>query len=813
MKTLRLLLPLLFLHAGLRAEVVRLAADGRALVPVVAESAGIEEAAGELAAMLQRMTGAPFQVRGKDAPQGPAIRLRVTPGEPALTERENYTLLTRDGSLLITGRTPMAVIHGVWDVLHRLGFRQFLPGPKWEIVPRLPDLEIEVDAAESPDYHARRIWPGHGHLPERSEMCRQWDRRNRATSGITLNTGHAYEGILARHRDVFAAHPEYLALVAGKRQGPKFCISNPGLRKLVVQDALAQLAAKPDLDSVSCDPSDGGGWCECGPCAQIGSVTDRALSLANEVSAAIQERHPGQFVGMYAYNEHSPPPSIAAHPQVVISIATSFIRGGYTIDQLLEGWKSKARLLGIREYYSVNTWDRDLPGAARGGNPGYLRTTIPHFHRQGARFMSAEASDNFGPNGLGYYLAARMLWDVREADRTDALVADFIERCFGTARDPMKKFYALLDGAKKQPMSDDLIGRMWRLLEEARSRSTDEAVLARLDDLALYTRYCGLYLDYSSATGAARQAAFEQLLRFGWRIRATGMVHVKALWRDLPHRDKSVILPPTAQHNVRDAAHPWQSNEGFTRADITNMIRRGIAERRLLDFEPVAFGMNLVPATPLKLQSAARGGTGLYQRGERDHWIWVEKAPATLTLTAKAGLIYQDRGPAKFALYPVTEVEGKAVAHAEVPPDKAAHELRLETGFSGLHRLEVSDASQGTLVTWPDGLPVSLVSSAEQPARMFGRWNLHFYVPKGTRVIGGYSDGEGWLADPQGAKVHTFGSKPVYFSVPVPPGQDGKLWSFIHSSGTRTLMTVPPCLARDASELLLPAEVVERDTR
>ncbi len=29
--------------------------------------------------------------------------------------------------------------------------------------------------------------------------------------------------------------------------------------------------------------------------------------------------------------------------------------------------------------------------------------------------MSAESSDNWGPNGLGYYPAARMLWDVDEA--------------------------------------------------------------------------------------------------------------------------------------------------------------------------------------------------------------------------------------------------------------------------------------------------------------------------------------------------------------------------------------------------------------
>jgi transposase len=793
------------------AEPVVLADQGRALLPVLV-SAETKAAGDEVAGMLRRMTGAEFLVReGKD---GPGIVLGLSGEKVTLTNREDYTLRSTREQLRITGTTPQAVMHGVWDVLHRLGHRQFFPGVKWEIVPRRPSLSIEVDVSESPDYHSRRIWAGFGYLKEREDVCKEWNARNRATAGITLNTGHAYDSVMKRHEAEFAAHPEYLALVDGRRQKPKFCIANPALRQLVAKDALAQFAKDVTLDSVSCDPSDGGGWCECGECAKLGSVTDRALLLANDVAAAVQARHPGRLVGMYAYNEHSPPPVIAAHPQVVISVATGFIRGGYTMDELLAGWSAKARTLGIREYYSVNTWDRDLPGAARGGNIGYLRETIPHFHSKGARFMSAEASDNAGPNGLGCYLAARMLWDVKEAARIEELVADFIEQCFGPAREPMRKYYTLLDGTRRQALSDDLLGRMWRLLDEARTLAgADANIRARLEDLALYTHYCGLYLDYSSAAGEPRQAAFEQLFRFVWRIRGTGMVHVRALWRDLPNRDKAIKLPPLAMHDAPDATNPWKSDEGFTSESISVMIREGIARRKLLDFEPVAYSSKLVPATPLKLKAYSKGKTGPYQRGTRDYWLWVEKAPVTLPISAQAGLVYANRGTAKLALYPLAEAEGKSVAYAEAPPDKTVHELRLETKFTGLHRLEVSDSSQGTLITWPEGTPVSLVSSPEQPATMFSRWYLHFYVPKGTKIIGGFSDGDGWLTDPHGKTVHEFGSKPGYFSIPVPPGEDGKLWSFKNSAGNRLLMTVPPCLARDASELLLPEEVVVRDRK
>jgi len=795
---------------SLHAESVQLAKNGRALLPIVITDDNTKPAATELATMLRRITGAEFEIQTAAEAKGIHLELATTP--TTLQNREDYTLRTEKDRLVIIGQTPQALEHALWDLLHRLGFRQFLPGPHWEIVPHAPTLSIDVNVTESPDYHARRIWPGFGHLKERESVCDEWNRRNRATSGISLVSGHSYDGVMRRHEAEFAQHPEYLALVDGKRQQPKFCTSNAGLRQLVAADALAQFAQNPSLDSISCDPSDGGGWCECAECAKIGSVTDRALLLANEVAAAVNAVNPGRLVGMYAYNEHSPPPSIAAHPQVVISVATGFIRGGYTIDQLLAGWQAKTKTLGIREYYSVNTWDRDLPGAARGGNIEYLRTTIPHFHQSGARFMSAEASDNFGPNGLGYYLAARLLWDVNAANNTDALITDFLDKSFGPARTPMSKFYTLLDGTKRQTLSDDLLGRMFRLLDEARALTTDTAIHTRLDDLTLYTRYVELYLDYSSAAGKERQTAFEQLFRFIWRIRHTGMVHVKALWRDLPNRDKAIALPALAKYSDPDATNPWKSDEAFTADQIAGFIRDGIAKHKLLDFEPVSFSTKLVPATKLNLPQVPRGNAGIYLRGVRDFWTWIDQEPATITLTGKAGIIYPTRGTAKVDLYPLAEAELKAVAHLEIEPDKADHALEMKTKFPGLHRIEVSDGAQGTLITWPDGMPMTIISSQEQPAKLYGRWHLYFYVPKGTQIIGGFAEGEGFLLNPAGKTVHTFPAKPGYFSIPVPTGEDGQLWSFKHCAGNRHLMTVPPCLARDASELLLPEEVVRKDS-
>jgi hypothetical protein len=71
----------------------------------------------------------------------------------------------------------------------------------------------------------------------------------------------------------------------------------------------------------------------------------------------------------------------------------------------------------------------------------------------------------------------------------------------------------------------------------------------------------------------------------------------------------------------------------------------------------------------------------------------------------------------------------------------------------------------------------------------------------------------GELQNGDGKKVFTFAGRSDYFRVPVAPEQQGRLWKFAACLGHRVLLNVPPYLARDSRELLLPAEVVRSDAR
>jgi hypothetical protein len=164
---------------------------------------------------------------------------------------------------------------------------------------------------------------------------------------------------------------------------------------------------------------------------------------------------------------------------------------------------------------------------------------------------------------------------------------------------------------------------------------------------------------------------------------------------------------------------------------------------------------------------------------------------------------------------------GKAPVKAAaitLPRDNATTtEVSLQARQAGLQLLDIDDGTAGTRLNWPLGTPFTIEMSHDRQHDINGAATLYFYVPKGTRVVAGYQKNlPGELLAPDGSSRLTFANDNVgtYWSVPVKAGEDGKLWEMSGISGSGLqLLTVPPLLARNAGELLLPREVVAADSR
>ncbi len=809
------------------ASMVNLAQAGQAKLNIAHRpdaDAVIVQAAQALAQKLGALGGCTFKVEpGNDAP---GITLGLFAEHPQVTlpravdhadpfQREIYLLRSTPTGLYVLGATPLAVQHGVWDLLQRLGYRQFFPGETWEVLPPAGDLALSVDAFEVPDYHSRRIWYGYGTWPFNRPDYNDWCVKNRMVGGFGLNTGHAYDNIMHRNEAVFAAHPEYTALRKGERGGSKLCISNPQLRQLCIDFYRSELAKRPDLECISVEPSDGAGWCECEPCQALGSPSDRAVLLANTILEGLTDENPHLYAGMYAYAFHAQAPQrVKPHPRLIVSVATAFLQGRTTEGNLADWQAAGTQSFGIREYYDVNTWSRNLPGSARGTRPDYLADSIRKFHQLGARFMSAESGESWGPNGLGYYLASRCLWDVDEADRRAEIRQDFITRAFGAAAGPMARYYTLIDGGNRPRLSSDLLGRMYRDLQEGYQLAADQpAVLARLDHLLGYTRYVELYLAYAAAGGEARQAAFEEVIKHAYRIGRTQMIHSYAAYRDIDNRDKSVILAPDEKFNIPEDKNPLKVTTPFTREEWQGILQAGVAGNPLLAFTPRSYDEDFVPAKVNNPGNWPALLSAYATRGRARYYLWLDE-PGPVKLKVTAGVIYTNHGPAEVELHAADNELLEPVATAQVDPDRAEHDVTLTSRYRGLHTLLVSDHGAGTKVWIDPLLPVAMDVSPEKSHSMSGRWAGYVYVPRGTQVIGGYyNTADGLMTNHDISVRQQFPRGKDYFSITVPAGSDDTLWQVQKLAGSLEFLNIPPLLFRDPTKVFLPSELVNSAPR
>ncbi len=714
----------------------------------------------------------------------------------AFSDPQMYEIATSAKGIVFRAASPLGANYAGADLLRELGYRRFTPNPAWEVVPETPPKSIALNKRESPDYKMRSIWPGWNLWFDfrKQDNHKQWHYANR-TGGLVIETGHSYDRFIRHNRKIFEAHPEYYALVKGKRNGSKLCISNPEVRKLFAEHSVKILRERPVQASVSADPSDGGGWCECAECAKLGTPTDRAMLLASTAAEAVVKAFPGKHVALYAYNQHSPPPSpgVKVHPAVIVNIATGFIRQGWTIEGLIREWGKRAAI-GIREYY----YARYEPGSGQACDLEYLRRTIPEFYRSGARYPSGEASDTWGPGFPGYCLAAALLWNTR-AD-ADAFLNDLYAKAFPKSEKIMREFYGLILGTPKKALSADLIHRMYDLLGQA-LKITSGGEKTRIEQLIGWTRFCELLLNHRNKP---TKKSFEDMLEIAAAIKPSCVIHTFSIWRN---EQRTLGFDGKGLSKKYD----WDTPR---KLDYEKIVADGLKNNKKLDFEAVSFGYKLVPVTVpgVKNQPGVLDGV----RGKQQFYLYSDGSELKLKVTG--GLIkhYRDRGAVKIDLIQIGgvsdtgELETKVAHDESVPPDGNPRTVVLKPKYAGLHRLEMNDGNDMTRIEFPAGMPVAYPVPREK-MQIFGSI-CYFYVPNWTKVLGYYAQtNRGCIISPDGKTFAKLTKANGFYSHPVPEKFTGKVWQVRNMKGVFRLLTVPDALNLNSAFILVPETIAKKE--
>lgn len=830
------------IRSGKSGAEILLARAGQARLPIVVSPKASEptrKVATELADFLQRITGATFTIETGDGSAGIVLgTLTEFPKSPfaktlkirnVYDGREAYVIHSERKRLLLLGATEQGASHATFRFLELVGCRRFFPAKEWEVIPSIPALKVSVHEADRPAMLSRSIWYGGAFFFDENGADRRstsdylaWCRHNRMNSygegnlgSLQIANGHAWQSIIAERSDTFKKHPEYLSLVGGKRQGVQLCVSNPEVRALVAQWVLDRFAKKPDLDMVSLEPSDGGRHCECEQCAQLGSVSDRVFGLANEVARKVNQAYPGKMIGLLAYNDHATAPSFPLEPNVSIQLATGLIFGNRSFDELLEDWPKVCQHLGVYDYFSVFMWNYDALGAGVAGNTRAIRERIANFAAHQVNSMSAESTCSWGPHGIGYYLASKLMWNPKANGQE--LLEDFYTRAFGPASTVMKRFYERNDGANNVLACPHTYGLGYRDLQEASRLAADRPdVLARLDHIKQYMHYLYLRERLANETEPARKKELTvAILTHAWRTRYSYMndtIGMLVTWTATAAKE---FNEPSWSSDAsifpgRGMPRPWFRPDLISHEETETNFKEGLAAFKVLDIEERKFSADLVP---VRFDETPPVEKYAFFLGVPPRYVFCSIRGESITGEIGAGNL----PGAPDLRYRLADSAGKVVAAGSVPNDDKRHPFEFKVTRPGLYYLDHSPTSGGaTAAMWrtSDQPWIILLDDEVTTAGTFPE--LFFYVPGGTRQVQFYYRGHtagNKIRTSDGTVVAEIPGLPgAMYAIPVPPGADGQRWSIGGPGpGRLRFFNIPNYVSPSPNGLLVPREVATAD--
>jgi len=522
------------------------AGQARAQIVVPREARDLERfAAAELQAYVEKISGARLPIvkePQRDAERyafflgntARAARLDVAADEATLG-RDGFALESVPEGLVVLGRNELGTVFGVYELLERYcDVRWFMPDDLGEYVPKRDTLHVgQVRLIYKPSFRVR--WVGNGQWPLRQRM-NAYVTAGKQRVGIHWKW-HFHTFIeLVPPSKYYAEHPEYFAMVNGKRtvtdsrsHGNQLCTSNPEVIRVVGENLNAVLDAEPGIEIITLSPNDGGGFCECDACTALdepgrdwfAKYSRRLAIFNNEVARLVKKKHPEVLIKVGAYAMYARPPlddDYRPEDNLFFQLCHLYFchnhplgsdgcRAGETYQpkeqfqpnqefcKILDQWLERSPHLFVYEYYSIG-------GMARANLPWPLvhtmRTDIPYYRDRGVEgFYTQLSGDLWHRLGLNYYVAAKLCWNA-DLD-VDALLDDYFDKFYGPAARPMADYFAAMEQSMQswngcasyglqgvsglrvigpKIFTPEVVDRMRACLEEAERRTDGDETLA-----------------------------------------------------------------------------------------------------------------------------------------------------------------------------------------------------------------------------------------------------------------------------------------------------------------------------------------------
>lgn len=562
-------LTLLLLSLSLAAAPLELVRNGRSAHSIVIAPGAppaVQRAANELQHFLEQMSGARLPIATR-----PAARMVLVGPSPALDQLrlstpqlgpEAFLLRTHGPHLVILGGGPRGSMYGVSTFLESLGCRWYTA--TLSRIPHRPSISVgPLDERHQPAFEYREPF-----YTEAND--RDWAARNRM-NGFHLNLDASTGGKLEYFPFVhsfyqlvdpklhFAAHPEYFALIDGRRRDShaQLCLTNPDALRIAIDSVERWIAEHPDATILSVSQNDGYGWCECDNCRRVeaeegGAHSGPVLRFVNAVAEAIEKQHPEKLIDTlaYAYTE-APPTKVRPRSNVRIRLCRYSACEAHPLGQCplngyflknLQDWARLSRQLYVWHYntnfshYLAPFPDFDSLAADL---PLYRDNGVVGLFMQGSRSRGGRSENA----ALRAWIIARLLWN--PSVNVPALIREFHEAYFQESAAPMLEYFDLMQSQVRRGqhlwiysrtdgphLSDDFLAQAEPLLTRAASLAKSEDVRERVRDARRPIDYIRLMRakTFSVADGQYRPAALDTLLArwtsFVAQLKADGITNL-----------------------------------------------------------------------------------------------------------------------------------------------------------------------------------------------------------------------------------------------------------------------------------------------
>lgn len=377
--------------------------------------------------------------------------------------------------LLLVGKTEAGQLFAVNHFLEQqCGVHWYMPDDLGRVLPKKKTIAVgRLDEVHRPDFRMR--WVG-------DQRVRRWALFNKSNTNVDDRIGlrvnkpaHTFDDFLPPER-YFKSHPEYFALVNGKRTPPQLNTSHPEVINIVSTNAIKLLDTNPHLDLITVFPPDGSKFCEDKACKELdepgmpsveeintkwrdlGPERFRAMSrrmtiFYRQVAQRILAKHPKIIVQVGAYNSYLYPPkdtTLKAPENVMVEMCHSWCHNHPIESQTCEintrfrqamvGWKNIYSGLTIYEYYRKGA-QLDLPFPILHA----IKKDIPFFKSHNVFGLYTQFSHDYYTNGLNYYLASKLLWNSQ--GNADSILDDFYKNFYGKSWSHMKSYWENYENA------------------------------------------------------------------------------------------------------------------------------------------------------------------------------------------------------------------------------------------------------------------------------------------------------------------------------------------------------------------------------